>query len=198
MAATEGDDWRPDLLAQMLEEESASERVTIERINMLKAQQFQLERSNALTAEALNSQHDILTALGSALGAMRDLVLAADAAKREDGPDVVLPADTWRQLVLHARRAQERSRRSVAQPRAQGPRVAGHQLLKPAAERPGRGMVGQRPAPGFAARGTAAASPRPGRAGQRALSSAGAGATGSAGRAGAGGRAGTARLPPSG
>ena len=101
------------LLRRILEEEGAAERVTLARINMLKAQNFQLERSNALTTDALNAQHNTLAALGAALGAMRDLVLAADAAKREEGGEVVLPAEAWHQVALHARRAQERARRSA-------------------------------------------------------------------------------------
>jgi len=117
---------------RLLEEEAPLEPLTIERISMLKAQVFQLERSNALVTDALNTQHDLLNSAMNALGAMRDCILAADAeaAKGQAGGDVTVSADTWSQLAAHARRAQG-SRRTTVVPEGAQPRAAQHQLLQP-------------------------------------------------------------------
>lgn len=151
-------EWDPRRLPKLLEEEGTSER-----INMLKAQNFHLERSNALMTDTLNSQHDALVSLASALGAMRDLVLSADAVKRADEAEVSLPAETWRQLVLHAQRARERARRSVAPTDAGGLRMASqHQLLSGGGSS-GRGCAGLASAttPRLSGRGLAAAASMP-------------------------------------
>ncbi|KAJ1631597.1 hypothetical protein T492DRAFT_869648 [Pavlovales sp. CCMP2436] len=110
---------------RLLEEEAPLEPLTIERISMLKAQVFQLERSNALVTDALNTQHDLLNSAMNALGAMRDCILAADAeaAKGQAGGDVTVSADTWSQLAAHARRAQG-SRRTTVVPEGEPAQVA--------------------------------------------------------------------------
>jgi hypothetical protein len=127
-------------------EESAKELPNIARVNFLKAQVFQLERTNACTTDALNAQHHTLGALVSSLANVLGHVLAADGVKRTDGREVVLPADAWEQIVIQVRRAHERTaHKSAVQPEPR--RASEHRLIlaaataaaRPAPTRPGRG-----------------------------------------------------------
>lgn len=125
---------------RLIEEESAKELPNLARVNFLKAQVFQLERTNACTTDALNAQHHTLGALVSSLANVLAHVLAADGVKRTDGREVVLPADAWEQIVIQVRRAHDRTaHKSAVQPEPR--RASEHRLIAAAA------TAAARPAP---------------------------------------------------
>eukprot|EP00304_Pavlova_gyrans_P002014 CAMPEP_0206060018 /NCGR_PEP_ID=MMETSP1466-20131121/50312_1 /ASSEMBLY_ACC=CAM_ASM_001126 /TAXON_ID=44452 /ORGANISM="Pavlova gyrans, Strain CCMP608" /LENGTH=81 /DNA_ID=CAMNT_0053435351 /DNA_START=12 /DNA_END=257 /DNA_ORIENTATION=- len=78
---------------------------------MLKAQVFQLERSNALLSDKLNSQHETLTAVLSGLDALKELLASLDAGQRTPGM-VLIPTDILAQIKTQVERLSEtRSRK---------------------------------------------------------------------------------------
>mmetsp|Transcript_3747 Transcript_3747/g.11114 ORF Transcript_3747/g.11114 Transcript_3747/m.11114 type:complete len:166 (+) Transcript_3747:8-505(+) len=99
----------PSTFMQMLADESAREHLTIDRVNMLKAQVFQLERANGMLTDTLSHQHDNLSVMKASLTSLNDLVTSVDLAGHERGADVSIPWDTWQQLVVFVSRLHERS-----------------------------------------------------------------------------------------